>query len=74
VVALLALVQVLVAGAVSNWTFSVWPGYGAVMASFGSAVLAVVMVFQAEFPATEQASSVVVALLALVQAFSSGRV
>jgi hypothetical protein len=44
------------------------------MASFGLAVLEEVAVFQAEFPSAEQASSVVVALLALVQVLVAGAV
>ena len=48
------------------------PGYGAAMALVGSPVLEEVMVFQAEFPGVEQASSSVVALLALVQVLVSG--
>jgi len=42
------------------------------MASAGLAVLADVIVFQAEFPAVEQSSSSVVALLALVQVLAAG--
>jgi len=42
------------------------------MASAGLPVLADVMVFQAEFPAVEQSSSSVVALLALVQVLAAG--
>jgi hypothetical protein len=42
------------------------------MASFGLAVLEVVMVFHAEFPSAEQFSSSVVALFAFVQALTAG--
>ena len=48
------------------------PGYGESMAFDGAPVLEEVAVFQAEFPSVEQASSVVVALLALVQALVAG--
>jgi hypothetical protein len=50
----------------------VCPGYGAVMASAGLAVLEVEIVFHAELPSVEQSSSSVVALLALVQVLAAG--